>query len=142
EWGRSGGNRRLRGFDRAAPRPSADRSPPVLAAGPQRARGRAARAGGGQPVPRAAAGPRAAPRHRAQPGRRTVLPVAAAAHAARAGMILEGKNLRVEGRLSGVSVTLAPGGITAICGPNGAGKSSLLQCLAGLLAPDDGAVTL
>lgn len=57
-------------------------------------------------------------------------------------MILEGTGLGLEGRLSGVSAALAPGGITAICGPNGAGKSSLLQCLAGLLAPDHGAVRL
>lgn len=57
-------------------------------------------------------------------------------------MILEGIALHLEGRLAGISAALEPGGITAICGPNGAGKSSLLQCLAGLLAPDHGAVTL
>ncbi|MFN3516481.1 MAG: ABC transporter ATP-binding protein [Novosphingobium sp.] len=45
-------------------------------------------------------------------------------------------------RLSGVSLTLRPGEVTAICGPNGAGKSSLLACLAGLLTPDRGAVLL
>ena len=50
--------------------------------------------------------------------------------------------LSLAGRLLGVSAALRPGEVTAICGPNGAGKSTLLQCLAGLLAPDGGAVTL
>lgn len=45
-------------------------------------------------------------------------------------------------RLRGVSLSLRPGEVTAICGPNGAGKSSLLSCLAGLLAPATGAVIL
>ena len=44
--------------------------------------------------------------------------------------------------LAGVSATLEPGTITAICGPNGAGKSTLLSCLAGLLTPDAGRVAL
>jgi iron complex transport system ATP-binding protein len=50
--------------------------------------------------------------------------------------------VRLAGRLDGVSAALRPGEITAICGPNGAGKSSLLQCLAGLLAPERGDVRL
>jgi iron complex transport system ATP-binding protein len=45
-------------------------------------------------------------------------------------------------RLHGVSLALRPGEVTAICGPNGAGKSTLLSCLAGLLLPTAGAVTL
>jgi iron complex transport system ATP-binding protein len=57
-------------------------------------------------------------------------------------MTLAATDLGLQGRLSGVSVPVDPGRITAICGPNGAGKSSLLQCLAGLLAPDQGAVKL
>ena len=57
-------------------------------------------------------------------------------------MKLAAQDLRLRQRLDGVSLSLQPGGITAICGPNGAGKSSLLQCLAGLLMPDAGAVTL
>jgi iron complex transport system ATP-binding protein len=39
-----------------------------------------------------------------------------------------------------VSLTLAPGAVTALVGPNGAGKSTLLRLLAGLLAPDAGSV--
>jgi iron complex transport system ATP-binding protein len=44
--------------------------------------------------------------------------------------------------LAGVGLTLAPRQVTAVVGPNGAGKSTLLACLAGLRAPDRGAVTL
>ncbi len=44
--------------------------------------------------------------------------------------------------LAGVSVSFAPGTITAVVGPNGAGKSTLLSVLAGLRKPDQGIVTL
>jgi iron complex transport system ATP-binding protein len=47
---------------------------------------------------------------------------------------LDARNLRLAGRLDGVTAALEPGQVTAICGPNGAGKSSLLEALAGLLA--------
>ncbi|MCP9222901.1 ABC transporter ATP-binding protein [Erythrobacter sp. LQ02-29] len=57
-------------------------------------------------------------------------------------MTLAARNLVVPGRLDRVSLTLEPGGITAICGPNGAGKSTLLQCLAGLLVPGTGDLVL
>ncbi len=57
-------------------------------------------------------------------------------------MSLAAQNLYLAGRLDGVSITLRPGEVTAICGPNGAGKSSLLSCLAGLLAPMRGALAL
>lgn len=57
-------------------------------------------------------------------------------------MTLAAHELASAGRLHGVSLALEPGSITAICGPNGAGKSTLLEMLAGLLAPDSGAVTL
>ena len=50
--------------------------------------------------------------------------------------------LALAGRLSDITARLNPGEITAICGPNGAGKSTLLSCLAGLIAPTSGAVTL
>jgi iron complex transport system ATP-binding protein len=56
--------------------------------------------------------------------------------------MLEARNLTLQARLNDVSASLRPGEITAICGPNGAGKSSLLECLAGLLMPDSGAVVL
>ena len=47
-------------------------------------------------------------------------------------MSLAAQNLTVPGRLSGISITLRPGELTAICGPNGAGKTTLLRALAGL----------
>ena len=56
--------------------------------------------------------------------------------------MLVAQELIVEQRLAGISASLRPGEITAICGPNGAGKSTLLVCLAGLHAPDSGSVTL
>lgn len=52
------------------------------------------------------------------------------------------EGLSISGRLQDVSAAFQPGKITAICGPNGAGKSTLLTCLAGLLEPDSGSVTL
>ena len=57
-------------------------------------------------------------------------------------MTLAGRSLTVAQRLTGVTASLDPGRITAICGPNGAGKSTLLQALAGLIAPDSGEVLL
>ena len=52
------------------------------------------------------------------------------------------QSIAVAGRLSGITATLAPGTVTAICGPNGAGKSTLLACLAGLLPVAAGQVLL
>ena len=57
-------------------------------------------------------------------------------------MMLTASGLCLRGRLTEVSVGLRAGEVTAICGPNGAGKSSLLSCLAGLLAPGAGTVSL
>lgn len=56
--------------------------------------------------------------------------------------MLAATDLTLAGRLAGISASLRAGEVTAICGPNGAGKSSLLACLAGLLKPQAGAVTL
>jgi branched-chain amino acid transport system ATP-binding protein len=42
--------------------------------------------------------------------------------------------------LSGVSLAVAEGGITALVGPNGAGKSTLFGVVSGFLAPDAGSV--
>ncbi|MGC1269457.1 MAG: ABC transporter ATP-binding protein [Croceibacterium sp.] len=56
--------------------------------------------------------------------------------------LLTAERLTVPRRLLGISATLTPGTITAICGPNGAGKSTLLAALAGLLEPDGGQVLL
>ena len=57
-------------------------------------------------------------------------------------MMLTVQDLTLAGRLQHVSLNLRPGEVTAICGPNGAGKSSLLTCLAGLIEPDAGVITL
>lgn len=44
--------------------------------------------------------------------------------------------------LRGVDLPLAAGERVALMGPSGSGKSSLLHCLAGIIRPDVGAVTL
>ena len=56
--------------------------------------------------------------------------------------MLAADNVSLAGRLSGVTAALRRGEVTAICGPNGAGKSTLLACLAGLLMPGSGTVSL
>lgn len=56
--------------------------------------------------------------------------------------MLIARGVSLKGRLDGVSTTLEPGRITAICGPNGAGKSTLLGVLAGLIAADSGSASL
>ncbi|MFE1327200.1 ABC transporter ATP-binding protein [Streptomyces sp. NPDC058735] len=43
--------------------------------------------------------------------------------------------------LRGASLQLAAGEILAVTGPSGSGKSTLLHCLAGIVHPDQGAVT-
>jgi iron complex transport system ATP-binding protein len=52
--------------------------------------------------------------------------------------------LRLGGRavLDGVSIAAAPGELVGLIGPNAAGKTTLVRVLAGLIAPDAGAVTL
>ncbi len=44
--------------------------------------------------------------------------------------------------LSGVNLSMDPGGYLSIVGPNGAGKTTLVRCLAGLLAPGSGQILL
>lgn len=44
--------------------------------------------------------------------------------------------------LRGVSLSVGEGEAVAVIGPNGAGKTSLLKCIAGLVKPADGTVSL
>ncbi|MBS0580492.1 MAG: ABC transporter ATP-binding protein [Proteobacteria bacterium] len=59
-------------------------------------------------------------------------------------LVVTGVSIRRGARmaLQDVSATFSSGRFTAVIGPNGAGKSTLLAVLAGLLAPDAGAVRL
>ena len=44
--------------------------------------------------------------------------------------------------ISGLSAEIRPGRLTGLVGPDGAGKTTLLRLMAGLLAPDEGRITL
>jgi iron complex transport system ATP-binding protein len=44
--------------------------------------------------------------------------------------------------LCGIDLSVTPGEIVAVIGANGAGKSTLLKAMSGLIAPDEGVVTL
>ena len=44
--------------------------------------------------------------------------------------------------LKGVSLTLAPGSVTALAGENGAGKSTMMKIASGQLRPDSGDVLI
>ena len=59
-------------------------------------------------------------------------------------LIAAGVTVRLGGReaLREVDLALEPGRFTVVVGPNGAGKTTLLRCLAGLIQPDRGTVTL
>jgi ABC-2 type transport system ATP-binding protein len=48
---------------------------------------------------------------------------------------------RVEA-LRGVSLTLKPGSVNALLGPDGAGKTTLIRLATGIMAPDEGSVTV
>ncbi|CAN7770885.1 ABC transporter ATP-binding protein [Pseudorhodoferax sp. LjRoot39] len=55
--------------------------------------------------------------------------------------VYQSKERRVEA-IGDLSFDVRPGDFTCIVGPSGAGKTTLLKCLAGLLAPTRGAVTV
>ena len=63
-------------------------------------------------------------------------------------MILEARAVNVRYRglrapaLDGVSCGAAPSRLLAVVGPNGSGKTTLVRALAGLVAPESGAVLL
>lgn len=44
--------------------------------------------------------------------------------------------------VNGASLTIRDGSITGLIGPNGAGKTTLFNCIAGVLSPSDGRVTM
>ena len=44
--------------------------------------------------------------------------------------------------LKGVDMTIKPGEMVALMGPSGSGKSTLLNIIGGLLAGDEGSITL
>jgi len=44
--------------------------------------------------------------------------------------------------VDGISFDVAPGEVLGLVGPNGAGKTTTLRCLAGIIAPSNGAVLL
>ncbi|WP_040159162.1 ABC transporter ATP-binding protein [Nigerium massiliense] len=52
------------------------------------------------------------------------------------------KNFGQVAALRGVDIDIAAGQSVAIMGPSGSGKSTLLHCLAGIIAPTSGQVTL
>ncbi|HLP75535.1 MAG TPA: ABC transporter ATP-binding protein [Candidatus Paceibacterota bacterium] len=52
------------------------------------------------------------------------------------------KSYRSIRALDGLSLQIEPGQIVSLLGPNGAGKTTFIRCLAGIAAPDKGAVYL
>mgnify|MGYP005832193249 CR=1 FL=1 len=44
--------------------------------------------------------------------------------------------------LKGVSLDVSPGEVVSLVGPNGSGKSTLIKCIAGIMRPSSGTITL
>ncbi len=61
-----------------------------------------------------------------------------------AALVVDRLTVTLGGRavLDGLSLSAAPGRLTAVLGPNGAGKTTLIRCCTGLLPADAGAVTV
>ena len=61
-----------------------------------------------------------------------------------AALVVDRLSVTLGGRriLDSLSLSAAPGALTAILGPNGAGKTTLIRSCTGLLAPDSGSVTV
>ena len=61
-----------------------------------------------------------------------------------AQLAVENLQVRFGGKLAlaGVSLTVAPGGVTGLIGPNGAGKTTLFNVVTGLLSATSGRVAL
>ena len=61
-----------------------------------------------------------------------------------AALVVDRLSVTLGGRavLDGLSLTAAPGRLTAVLGPNGAGKTTLIRCCTGLLRAGTGAVTV
>jgi ABC-2 type transport system ATP-binding protein len=59
-----------------------------------------------------------------------------------AALVVDRLTVTLGGRavLDGLSLSAAPGRLTAVLGPNGAGKTTLIRCCTGLLPADAGAV--
>lgn len=57
-----------------------------------------------------------------------------------AGRARPAQVLRRPGGGPGLSLTAAPGAVTAVLGPNGAGKTTTIECCEGLRRPDGGTV--
>jgi ABC-2 type transport system ATP-binding protein len=61
-----------------------------------------------------------------------------------AALVVDRLSVTLGGRpvLDGLSLSAAPGRLTAVLGPNGAGKTTLIRCCTGLLPASSGAVTV
>jgi ABC-2 type transport system ATP-binding protein len=72
------------------------------------------------------------------------VPTAAGDHAPAAPLAVRSLTKRFGSRaaLQSVSFELSPGELVGIIGPNGAGKTTLLSILAGVVAPDEGELTV